>query len=317
MSSDQKFGEYIKKISGESAAFSPIETALPLFLKRYSLFSGTVLGVEFVFAFEKEAVLTPKEYSRHLERLQDKFRRPVAFVFESLPLVRRNALVKMLVPFVVPGLQLFLPPLASLVEKNVLPAKKVTRFLPLTQVLVLKELLEGSVDGMSVKDVTSEFGYSAVTGKKAFDELVGMDLAEVTAEWPGRLRLLVHGRELWERALPALRSPVRREWLSRTLPPAVVGAGLTALSRRTTLADDQLPTVACAPKGKRGEDETPYREEACCKVQEWRYRPLLFGAKEVDPFSLWLSLRDVRDPRVVGALEDMMEDVWKCRRELA
>lgn len=310
---EQKLGEYVEKITGRTVSFRPLDVSLPLFLNRYSFVQGTVLDVDFVFAFEKEAVLMPKEYSRHLERLREKFKLPVVFVFESLPLVRRNALVKMQVPFVVSGMQLFLPPLASLVEKNVVSAKKVTRFLPLTQLLVLKELLKGSVDGMSIKDVMSEFGYSAVTGKKAFDELVGMDLAEVTAEWPGRLRLLVHGRELWDRALPALRSPVRREWLSRTFPPTVVGAGLSALSRRTTLADDQLPTVACEPKGGRGEDETPYREEACCKVQEWRYKPLLFGAKEVDPFSLWLSLRDVRDPRVVGALEDMMEEVWKNR----
>ena len=111
---------------------------------------------------------------------------PIAFVFEPLPLVRRIALVKIQVPFVVSGMQLFLPPLASL------------------------------------KDVTSEFGYCAVTGKKVFDELVGMDLAEVTAEWPGRLRLLVHGREMWDRALSALRSPVRREWLSRAFPSSVI-----------------------------------------------------------------------------------------------
>ena len=52
----------------------------------------------------------PKEYSRHLERLREKFKLPVAFVIESLPLVRRNALVKMQVPFVVSGAQLFLPP---------------------------------------------------------------------------------------------------------------------------------------------------------------------------------------------------------------
>ena len=309
----QKLGEYIEKITGRTVSFRPLEVPLPLFLSRYSFVQGTVLDVDFVFAFEKEAVLVPKEYSRHLERLREKFMLPIVFVFETLPLVRRNALIKMQVPFVVPGMQLFLPPLASLVEKNVVPVKKVMRFLPLTQLLVLKELLMGNVDGMSIKDVTSEFGYSAVTGKKAFDQLVGMDLAAVTAEWPGRLRLLVHGRELWDRALPALRSPVRREWLSRAFPVTVIGAGFSALSRRTTLADDQLPTVACKPKGGRGEDETPYREEACCKVQEWRYGPLLFGAKEVDPFSLWLSLRDVKDPRVVGALEDMLEEVWKNR----
>lgn len=305
--------EYIEKITGDAVVFRPMGIPLPLFLQRYSFTAGKILEVDFVFAYEREAVLVPREYARHWERLCERIGCPVVLVFDSLPLVRRNVLVKMRIPFIVPGNQLFLPPFASLKEKCIPPVKKVTRFLPLTQLLVLKDVLRGDVGRLSAKEVSAEFGYSVVTSKKAFDELVGFGVAEVTTEWPGRLHLHVHGRELWDRVLPALRSPVRREFLSRTLPVNVVAAGLSALSRRTSLADDRQPTVACMPKDGGGADETPYREEACCKVQEWRYGPLLFGAKEIDPFSLWLSLRDVRDPRVVGALEDMMEDAWKNR----
>ena len=48
----QKLGEYVEMITGKSVGFSPLDVSLPLFLNRYSFVQGTVLDVDFVFAFE-------------------------------------------------------------------------------------------------------------------------------------------------------------------------------------------------------------------------------------------------------------------------
>ena len=50
-------------------------------------------------------------------------------------------------------------------------------------------------------------------------------------------------------------------------------------------------------------------DEAVSVLEVWGYEPLKVGGKEVDDFSLWLSLQKEAavDPRVEGELDSMME----------
>jgi len=52
------------------------------------------------------------------------------------------------------------------------------------------------------------------------------------------------------------------------------------------------------------------RCEAGYELEVWSYSPGLFAnGKIVDPFSLYLSLRDIKDERIESAMEKMMESV--------
>jgi hypothetical protein len=52
----------------------------------------------------------------------------------------------------------------------------------------------------------------------------------------------------------------------------------------------------------------PIEDEGTCRLQLWRYDPALFAdGKRVDPFSLYLSLRQHTDERIESALDEMME----------
>jgi len=53
-------------------------------------------------------------------------------------------------------------------------------------------------------------------------------------------------------------------------------------------------------------------DEADFELEIWNYNPKLFSENErVDPFSLYLSLRDTKDERVETALEELMEKIKK------
>lgn len=55
--------------------------------------------------------------------------------------------------------------------------------------------------------------------------------------------------------------------------------------------------------------EIPVQDTGTCLLQIWRYDPGLFARDGyVDPFSLYLSLRNDTDERVQSALQKMMED---------
>ena len=110
-----------------------------------------------------------------------------------------------------------------------------------------------------------------------------------------RLRLTLSGRALWEKALPLLSSPVRsRHWIeasTRTVP--ALPAGLTALSQRTLLEDDRLPTYAVSKKSlpalrdNRTFHQTRGSEEATFKLEAWHYDPVVLSKHTaVDPLSV-------------------------------
>jgi hypothetical protein len=124
-----------------------------------------------------------------------------------------------------------------------------------------------------------------------------------------------HGRLLWDRVEPQLTSPVKKtRWVQWKKPgyPALL-AGLSALSQRTMIADDRLPTYAlplpvfqdflekgvCA--GRRD------AETATAKMEVWSYNPHLLGdGRMVDPLSLYLSLRYSADERVQQQLKQLL-----------
>jgi hypothetical protein len=132
------------------------------------------------------------------------------------------------------------------------------------------------------------------------------------------LEFTTQGRNLWETVQPVLSSPVKKTlWVRWDQPgyPALI-AGLTALSKKTIMADDRLPTYALLSatfqaslerglyQGCRG------AEDANLRLESWSYNPLLFGdTKTVDPLSLFLSLRDFPDERVQQQLETLIDQI--------
>ena len=52
-----------------------------------------------------------------------------------------------------------------------------------------------------------------------------------------------------------------------------------------------------------------YEDEARSLLQVWLYDPKICGDEYVDRFSLYLSLREDDDPRVMSAAEELLEEV--------
>ena len=225
------------------------------------------------------------------------------------------------VPFVVPGAQFFLPlVLLDLRERFSTPKPgKGKRLTPAAQSLVLYHLQRGSLEHRPLKDLATTIGYSPIMLTKVKDELEGAELCR--SERHGRsitLDFPLKGRNLWERAQPYLTSPVKKtHWVRWNHPgrPALT-AGLTALSRLTSIADDRLPTFALSSEGVHANLEKGTfhgcegPEEASVRMESWAYDPLLLGKDgQVDSLSLFLSLRESVDERVQQQIAKLITQV--------
>lgn len=316
---------YLANFAGEPLSWAEVpSTRMPLFLReRFVLGSTQFFGRPLVFALEQPAhgKGSPGEYEKLAGALRAHMAQPVVLVLSDLPAYARNRLVRQGVPFVVPGSQLFLPTaVIDLRERFPRPRSRTAkRLTPTAQSLLLYHLQKESLDGLPLKEVARRIGCSPIMATKVRDELEAAELGEGARN--GRavtLRFGCQGRQLWERALPFLGSPVRRtRWLQSNSPhPQAPVAGLTALSQLTAIQDAPLPTQALLAEAVRdGLEAGAFREcegpeEAHLRMECWSYDPLLVGdSRRVDPLSLYLSLRDSLDERVQQQLSILIGQI--------
>ncbi len=317
---------YLEEIAGETAVLRPVLSArlrgLPAFLAAaYSLRTWAWLGQKVVLAQSTDdaASPSPSDVRSHLDVLQRQLGEPMVAVLPAASSHQRDRLIKLRVPFIVPGRQLFIPPFVSLTEqfhKTIPPG----RLSAAAQVCVLYQLLRHPPAGTPLSQWAKWLGYSAMTLTKVRGELSANGLCDVEDGVKVRgLCFSLAGRSLWDAARPLLRSPVQRVvWVKTTKPlgNALVAAGLTALDRLTMLADDPLPTYACRATTwswlLHAQKVSPLEEEdgAAARIELWRYAPGILAERgTVDPLSLCLSVADSSDERVQQAAAQVLETI--------
>ena len=154
---------------------------------------------------------------------------------------------------------------------------------------------------------------------KVKDELEAAGICKIVRN--GRalvLAFMATGRALWEQVQPQLSSPVKKtRWVQwdRPAAPALL-AGISALSRRTMIAADRLPTYALPLAEFQDFLERGLcsgcrdAEQATARIEVWSYPPERLGDGEmVDPLSLYLSLRDSQDERIQQQLDRLIAEV--------
>jgi len=247
----QSLLSYLEAVSGEHLDLvAESASTVPLFLReRFAIFSTRLFGRKFHLALEAEDWETgsPGEYAKHAETLKLKLGEAVVFVLPILPSYARNRMVQMGIPFIVPGSKTFIPnSLIDLRERFPQPNSKRRETLsPAAQCTVLYHLLRGPLAEMSLKDIAQKVQYSAMMMTKVKDELEATGICKIVRN--GRsmvLDFMTTGRPLWEQVKPQLTSPVKKtRWVRWEKPghPALL-AGMSALSLRTMISPDRLPT---------------------------------------------------------------------------
>jgi DNA-binding MarR family transcriptional regulator len=321
----ERFLTSIEPIAGERLHLTPAPASrLPLFLReRYTILSTTLFGQKTLLAFEADGWNSgsPAEYRKHAEMLKMNLGAPVVLVLPVLPSHARNRMAQMGIPFIVPGSQVFIPnTLLDLRERFSQPNSKGRETLsPAAQCTLLYHLLRESLAGISLKDIAQKVHYSPMMMTKVKDELEAADICTTTRS--GRsmaLEFKAAGRSLWDRVQSHLTSPVKKtRWIHWEKPtyPALL-AGMSALSRRTLITDDPLPTYALPVSLFQAFLEKGTfmgcrdAETATARMEVWSYNPHLLGDNQmVDPLSLYLSLRYSADERVHQQLEQLIDGI--------
>lgn len=207
----------------------------------------------------------------------------------------------------------YLPFLGMLVPRYGWRAERQTNYLsPCAQAILIRQLVHRDIEGKNARQLAGLWPYSAMLLGYAKNELVAHGLCEYPAGTrSGIFHFSLSSAELWKTAAPLLRSPVRKTYkVQQADCNGFLFAGISALSRMTSLGDDMLPTYAYY--ARKEEDRIPSAPlgKGDAVLQLWIYPPqILVGENSeiVDACSLYLSLAQEQDPRV----EIAREQIWK------
>ena len=315
---------YLKEVLGlEAPGVKPWARAneLPYFLRDAFQFSELeLLGQPVVLAIGRaDAKQSLSEVRTWLDKVRALAGQPAVYVTDALASYDRRRLIEQKVPFIVPGNQLYLPDLGLDLREYFRQRAPATEaaLSPSAQAMLITALLRQSwLSDWHPSKVADALGYTPMTLSRAVKELTAAGLA--TAYTVGRsrwLRMEHPPAQAWERAKPAMRTPVKRTvWVaahgivahrpSRT-------AGLSALARYSMLTEPKWPVYAMTAAAWKaamdaGVRVLPEPEAGAQEWQVWSYSPALVpDATTVDPLSLMLSLQDNADDRIQLALDEL------------
>ena len=297
------------------------EDQLPYFLRDSFQFGElALLGQPVVLAIERaEARQSLSEVRIALDKVTALAGQRAVYVTDTLASYDRRRLIAQKIPFIVPGNQLYLPDLGLDLREYFRQRAtfKEAALSPSAQAMLIMALLHQPWQpDWQPSTVAATLGYTPMTLSRAVRELVASGLA--TADTVGRsrwLRMTFPPDQVWERAKPAMRTPVRRTvWVktngvAASWPTRI--AGLSALARHSMLAEPKWPVFAIGATAWKaataaGVQELHEREPGAQEWQLWNYSPALMpDATTVDPLSLMLSLHENADDRIQLALDEL------------
>lgn len=313
---------YLQAVLGETLP-GPVSwdqvAELPYFLqdafewRKLALFGHPVLLA--IDLGEKHLPL--REVKNKLDKVRDLFDLPILYVTGALASYERRQLIESKLPFLVPGNQLYLPDLGiDLREYFRRRPPSRAALSPAAQAVLLTLLLK-KPGAWRAHTLAAQLDYTSMTLSRVVRELESAEL--ITTRNSGRSRdfaLADNPRDVWKRALPNLRTPIKRvTWTQpASVPPYLLNAplaGLSALAQNTMISEPPSIVRALTQAEWKlaldgGLKALPEWEPASLEWQIWTYKPPFYQTGDcVDPFSLLLSLRDERDERVQIALDEL------------
>lgn len=320
--------DYLASVTpvGDDCAVHPQRGRLPFALSmRHEPHRMTVNGQ--ALALVLAAHTQPQAMARSVQLLQDFLPEPIVVIAAKLSAHQRRSLMQLGIPYLVPDAHLWLPMCSLWCKERAprLPAKVGDSLTPAAQAILVYLCFHAGAQEHSQRALQQQLGYSAMTVKRAWDQLAhwGGELIAVTREGRERpLRLMGSVQEIWQAFQPHLVNPLMATIRARLQPALEVlpRAGISGLAAATNLTDAATTRVAVTKRdwwrcmsGVVSDLNWEGPDDQAVLVELWRYAPRLHDpqARTVDPLSLILTLdQDTRDdPRVEMAMEAMLSAI--------
>jgi hypothetical protein len=315
--------KYLEETFGDNIRVYPMKesetNALPMYIGAlYSLWNGFLFDFKICLVQLKgEELLTPAQFKKHQEVIEKVTECPVIFAFEPMESYNRNRLLQQKVNFIIADKQIFIPSLLIHLKDYVKPIQKVLPHIqPAAQCLLLFHLQKHNLDGLGFRAMAELLPYKYITINRAVDNLAEAGLCTIEGIKEKIVKFGNDKKELWEKALPMLISPVKKGiYINELLPDNLaVRTNINALAHFTHINDENKRYLATWTDNfrqlhKTGRIKMFSEYDGEFFVEQWKYDPMILADNGfIDKLSLYLIFKDDNDERVTHEIKELIKN---------
>lgn len=326
--------KYIKDTLGDHFTREPLETnelnALPLYIRdEYSLSQGQLWGYPVILAeIQHNLDFNTQQVEKHLQVIAETFGKKVVLVIYGIQSHIRRRLIDKKINFIVPGTQLFMPALLMDLRERFSRdyGRKKETLIPSAQQLFLYHMLHRhdkvQLTDLTFKQIAEKFKYTPTAISMAVENLRKFDLCDIKGTKEKNIVFEQDRPALWHTAKAHLVTPVLKQVFVDNVPDRqILTSNISALPEYSDMSPGAQLYHAIEKKRYYSlkmmgalMNENPDEGRICLEV--WKYDPIIIAENiteetNVDPLSLYLSLKDDKDERIEMALDQIIEKyIW-------
>lgn len=286
---------------------------LPLAIEScYTLCDIEFLGTMVTIAIPTgQGRISPMQLAKHQARMMEVLRHPVIFALENVPSYYISRLTRARVNFIIAGKIIFIPSLLMVLrEVNNVTRVMTEKMPPVAQMLILYHLEKEPLVGHNTKEIAELVGLAYPTVNVALRWLEAKNIIALVGGKQKCVQISLSNRELWDKALSFMSSPIERTLFADAKPDGSLMAGETAMGYYTMLAEPSTPHMAIDKVTARRNKVQLNKEYGNTIVEIWKYSPsLLSGNGVVDRLSLYLCMKDNSDERIQIESDTLIDDM--------
>jgi len=295
---------------------------LPVFIKElYNIHKMTILDVSCMLLEINHDIPGIDTLKKHIRRIETITERHTVLYLKHISRYRRKSLIENRIAFVIADGQMYLPFLGlDLNNRSEINDNVIKTFSSSGQLAYLHFLYHEN-EAVNSTEFAEKMDFTNMTASRALRELYNLNL--LTFEIGGKT-----GRSKIYRRIPDpdyylkgciyLQTPVRKTVFTRSVPPGSLIAGLEALSELSMINPTDHPIRAMGIDQYNQHtietvtDKDLIKDEKLVELQIWSYDPIQFSdGKNIDPLSLYGSLKEESDERIEQALKEALrEEPW-------
>ncbi len=308
---------YLGKTLGEDVVLNPankdLQDRLPVSVSsHFSFYEGWVLGQHILLAYLKEGdSVPPAQMKKILDIIHRQIKLVVVLVTPCISSYNKVRLVAQKANFVIPNKQMFLPSLLLEIKPDRHVGSDLKETIPpFAQFLLLYHLQIESIVGANSYGLRDKFEVSYGTVNKSLRWLVSKGLISLEGAKTKTIHIDLSSRELWDKALPMLVSPIEQHYYTDALLEGQMISGVNALASYTMLNEESRQCCAVSKKDFKVLRVAADKQFGQNEIQVWKYNPRkLSSSGVVDKLSLYLSLKDNEDERIQIELERLINEM--------
>ena len=282
----------------------------------FVFFKMEIVGLSIILLKPKYTLerYTPRACAKMSEMVMKSNGSPCAFWFDALDFNQRMRLMEKNVFFVVSDKYAFLP---GLVMDSRDGRRTATELTAPAQYVLLYHLQAKNLEGRSSKELAEIMPYKYLTLTLALQVLQDLELCTlvVDANKEKRLHFELKGKALWEKALPLLKSPLKKSFYCDSVKNEATypQGGINALAHYSMLVPEAIKTLVAVERTDAVKEDNYERInswDGAFRIEIWKYPPINIEQGFADRLSLALTLMNSEDPRVHKEVERIIEETW-------